>query len=131
MIEMWAAAPQVFQLLKLDIIAATGLAKDALHIYGGMTVFILVRLVWRRRGGWWLAWIATLMLALGVEWLDMLVDAAGSALQPDGEHWHDIWNTMFWPSVLLLFGRWLQPKAKAELVSGDFADEPLEEPAPV
>jgi hypothetical protein len=131
MIGTWASAPQDLQLLKLDVIDATGLGKDALHVYAGLAVFIMVRLIWRRRGGWWLAWTASLMLALGIEWLDMRVDAAGSAVQPDGEHWHDIWNSMFWPSVLLLFGPWLQPKAKAEPESGDLADQSLEETPPV
>lgn len=135
MIGTWASAPQDLQILKLDIIEATGLGKDALHVYAGLAVFLLVRLAWRWRGGWLLAWTAALILACGVEWLDMRVDAAGSTLQPDGEHWHDIWNTMFWPTVLMLSGPWLQPRSTAKTKSGDLADqapnETGEQPPPV
>jgi hypothetical protein len=131
MIGTWTSAPDDLQLLKIDILEATGLGRDALHVYVGLAVFVIVRLIWRRRGGWWLAWTASLAVALGIEWLDMRADATGSAVQPDTGHWHDIWNTMFWPTILLLIGRWLQPKAKVRPESGDLADEPLEEPPPV
>jgi hypothetical protein len=40
-----------------------------------------------------------------------------------------VWNTMVWPTVLLLVGRWLQPQPKPKLEpSGDLADQPLKEP---
>ena len=102
----------LFEAQKLSVIDASGLAKDALHIYFGLALFLAVRLVWRWRGGWFVAWLAVLFMACGGEWLDMTAEAGKSAIQPDTAHWHDIWNTMFWPTVLLLVGRWLQPKAK-------------------
>ena len=102
-----------FQKLKLYIIDATGLAKDALHIYAGLAVFLAVRLLWRRRGGWALAWFIVLMMALAVEYIDLRNESASGNLQPDAAHWHDIWNTMFWPTALMLVGRWLQPEVKA------------------
>lgn len=98
------------QLAKLSMLDATGLAKDALHIYFGLTLFLLVRLCWRRRGGWIIAWLAVLLLAVGTEWLDLRGEDLHDALQPDSAHWHDIWNTMFWPTILALVGRWLQPR---------------------
>lgn len=107
-----------FQATKLAVLDATGLGKDALHIYFGLALFIAVRLLWRRRFGWLLAWIAVLAMALMVEWLDLKGEALGGALQPDSAHWHDIWNTMLWPTVLALVGRWLEPKPKP-------ASEPL------
>lgn len=133
MIEMWAAAPQDLQVLKGAIIEATGLGKDALHIYTGLAIFLTVRMLWRRRGGWLLAWLATLALASGVEWLDMRAAAGGSPIQPDASHWHDVWNTMFWPTVLLLIGRWLHPRVKSaqEPQSGDLTDQAFKEPPPV
>lgn len=131
MIEMWATAPQDLQLLKLNIIEATGLGKDALHVYAGLTVFVVVRLIWRRRGGWWLAWVAALLLATMVEWLDLRAEASQTGPQPDGAHWHDIWNTMFWPTMLLLFGRWLRPNATTDPDLGELADEHFEQPPPI
>ena len=99
----------LFEARKMSLIDATGLDKDALHIYFGLALFLLIRLAWRWRGGWVAAWLAVLAMACGGEWLDMAAEASRSAIQPDAAHWHDIWNTMFWPTILLLVGRWLQP----------------------
>jgi hypothetical protein len=122
---------------KLDALAFTGLGRDALHVYFGLGLFIVVRLLWRWRGGWILAWLSALALAAGVEWLDLRVYNESGALKPQADNWHDIWNTMFWPTVLVLVGRWLHPKAKAENnkaqpeISGNLADKGFEEPPTV
>ena len=99
----------LFEARKGSIVEASGLGKDALHIYFGLTLFLLLRLMWRWRGGWLVAWLGVLAMACGGEWLDMTAEVGHSAIQPDAAHWHDIWNTMFWPTVLLFVGRWLQP----------------------
>lgn len=125
---LFGYSPLDFQQFKVVMLGFTGLGKDALHIYAGMGLFLFVRLIWRWRGGWILAWLAVLAMACTVEWIDMRAEATNSALQPDAAHWHDIWNTMFWPTILLLVGRWLQPKPKT---SGDLADESFEEPPSV
>ncbi|MDO9368096.1 MAG: hypothetical protein Q7T68_05955 [Sphingopyxis sp.] len=122
----------LFEGRKTSVIHATGLDKDALHIYFGLTLFLAVRLLWRWRGGWFVAWLAVLAMAVGGEWLDLNAEISRSAIQPDAAHWHDIWNTMFWPTVLLFIGRWLQPAAKppAEApaaVSGEDAEGRLEQ----
>jgi hypothetical protein len=122
----------LFEARKLSVIEATGLDKDALHIYFGMTLFLLIRLAWRARGGWFAAWLAVLVMACGGEWLDLTAEYSHSAIQPDAAHWHDIWNTMFWPTVLLVVGRWLQPVAEAraepaDAISGENAERRLEQ----
>ena len=104
-----AETTTAFQAMKMTLIGATGLSKDALHIYVGLALFLTVRLAWRRRGGWMLAWLAALAMALGGEWFDLRGEALVSVLQPDSAHWHDLWNTMFWPTLLALVGRWLHP----------------------
>jgi hypothetical protein len=127
---LWQSAPADLQAFKLYMIEATHLAKDALHIYAGLALFIGVRLIWRRRGGWVLGWLAALAAALIVEWLDMRTEALEANLQPDAEHWKDIWNTMFWPTVLLLVGPWLQPRCKVTATaSSSSADQPLNDGA--
>lgn len=97
----------LFETRKMSIIEATGLGKDALHVYFGLTLFLVVRLAWRGRGGSIAAWLAVLAMACGGEWLDLTVEYGRSAIQPDAAHWHDIWNTMFWPTVLVIVDRWL------------------------
>lgn len=102
-----------YQAVKLMLVDGSGLAKDALHVHFGLAVFVAARLVWRWRYGWAVAWLAALAVAVGGEWIDMRGEALSGALQPDSAHWHDIWNTMFWPTVLALVGRWLQPTRPA------------------
>lgn len=114
----------LFEARKVSVAEITGLDKDALHIYFGLALFMLVRLAWRWRGGWVAAWLAVFAMACGGELLDLTAEFGHSAVQPDAAHWHDIWNTMLWPTVLLLAGPWLQPKAKA---SGEDAERRLEQ----
>jgi hypothetical protein len=123
---LWDSAPVDLQTFKQHMIDATGLGKDALHIYAGLLLFIGVRLVWRRRGGWVLGWLAALAAAVIVEYLDIRAEIVEANLRPDAEHWKDIWNTMFWPSVLLVLGPRLRPRPKLVTEkSGDLADQPL------
>ena len=120
----------LFTAQKTWLVTSTALSKDALHVYFGLALFLAVRFVWRRRGGWVLAWLAVLVMASGGEWLDLKAEASRAAIQPDAAHWHDIWNTMFWPTVLLFVGRWLQPQAKvagASVGSGENAERRLEQ----
>jgi hypothetical protein len=124
MTNILATAPADLQNLKLYLIDLTGLGRDALHVYAGLAVFLFVRLLWRWRGGWMIAWLAALALASSIEWLDMRAEGQAGVPQPEPAHWHDVWNTMVWPTVLLLIGRWLHPRPKSEK-SSDLADQPL------
>ncbi|MGN6594347.1 hypothetical protein [Sphingopyxis terrae] len=120
----------LFEEHKLSIVSSVGLGKDALHIYFGLALFLAVRLIWRRRGGGLIAWAAVLVMASGGEWLDLQAEISRSAIQPDAAHWHDIWNTMFWPTVLLIVGRWLAPRADAPAptaISGENAERGFEQ----
>jgi hypothetical protein len=136
---LFGHTPEDFQQLKLVLLDLTGLSRDALHIYAGMAAFVAARLIWRWRGGWMVAWLAALAVAYGAEWLDMQAENdPGSLLKPEPDHWHDIWNTMVWPTVLLLVGHWLhtRPKTRADhALSGGLADQPAhdscEQPPPV
>jgi hypothetical protein len=48
---------------------------------------------------------------------------------------HDLYNTMFWPTIILLLGRFMFPRAKESDAktdrSGDFADQPFKQSAAV
>ena len=121
-------ASTAFQHLKLWLIDGTGLSKDALHVYAGLAIFVAVHMLWRWRRRGLAAWLAALAVALGAEWLDMQGETLRGALQPDAAHWHDVWNTMVWPTVLLAVRRWLAP-AHADASTEDAAPEPSGEDA--
>lgn len=119
----------LFEQRKMWLVSASGLEKDALHIYFGLAVFLGVRLLWRWRGGWLAAWIAVVAMACGGEWLDLTAETTRAAIQPDAAHWHDIWNTSFWPTVLLILSPWLPAARRAAVpaASGEDAQRRLEQ----
>lgn len=98
------AVSAVYQQIKIVLIDGSGLGKDALHIYAGMAIYLAVRVGLRRPI--WLAWIAVVVAAVAGEWLDIEGEYLRGRLAPEPGHWHDIWNTAFWPSVLALVERW-------------------------
>jgi hypothetical protein len=126
--------PARFNALKLALVDATGLSKDALHVYVGLVIFLSLYAVLGRR--WWsalTAWCILLALTLWGEHLDTanffgVVDIKLG--ETEGSR-RDIWNTMFWPTFLalfgpLLFGRRRKKKTASAGGSGDSADEALE-----
>ncbi len=116
-----------FEERKMWLVTASGLEKDALHIYFGLTLFFAVRLLWRWRGSWLAAWVSVVAMACGGEWLDLTAEASHATIQPDAAHWHDIWNTAFWPTVILLLNRWLFAARPSAVVSGEDAERRLEQ----
>lgn len=93
------------QAVKLAVVAATGLSKDALHTYVGLAVFVGVAIASRRPLSSWLPLLAVIMVAGLGELLDMRDDFSSLG------HWrwstslHDIVNTSFWPSVFFGLAR--------------------------
>lgn len=97
------------QSIKLAIVAATGLSKDALHIYVGMLVYLgLNTAAWRFRPC--LGWLAVLIVACAGEWVDRRDDIASLGYWRWQASLHDILNTLFWPTVLTLL--WLLKRAQ-------------------
>lgn len=94
-----------FQAFKLAVVTATGLSKDALHVYVGLIVWLASAAVVRRP--------VRSLLPLGVV---LAVAVLGEAWDANGDiatlrHWrigdsvHDVVNTVFWPTVLWLLAR--------------------------
>ena len=94
------------QSAKLAIIAVLGLSKDALHIYVGLSVFLVTALALRRSLRSLVPWFAVVVIAFAGELLDAIDDIRSLG------HWrwtasiHDIVNTLFWPTALLLLARY-------------------------
>ena len=95
-----------FQLAKLWLVDVLGLAKDALHVYFGLALFLIVAGLFRMPLRDWRPLAAVVLAAAAGEIWDISDTlAAGERLRFD-KGWHDVWNTVFWPAVLFLLARY-------------------------
>jgi hypothetical protein len=93
------------QTVKLWLVQHMHLAKDALHIYVALILFFGSALLfgWRLRS--WRPWLIVAAAAVIGELWDISDRHAGHIPQNYGANLHDVWNTLFWPSVILLLAR--------------------------
>ncbi|UUL82737.1 hypothetical protein [Sphingomonas qomolangmaensis] len=83
-----------------------GLGKDALHVYVGLLVLFAAAALLRRGVGSALPLAIVAAVAIAGEIWDATDRIRGGiAITPMG-HWHDVWNTIFWPAVLTMLARW-------------------------
>jgi hypothetical protein len=90
---------------KLALLGWTGLSKDALHIYVALALFFGSALLFRWPLKSWKPWAVVLIAALAGEIWDLRDRMVGRIPIEFAGNWHDIWNTMFWPSVIVLLAR--------------------------
>jgi hypothetical protein len=111
-------ALSTFQAIKWAIVTATGLERDALHIYVGLVVFFMVAIVFKKPLRSPLPWLAVLLVAIVGELFDLRDDLAIIGHWRWKDSLHDIINTQFWPAVLCLLTRYTNvfnaTKASAE-----------------
>jgi len=94
------------QSAKLALVGHLDLGKDALHIYVGLIVFFAAAALFRMSLKDWRPWAAVLLVALAGEIWD-LVDTFNEGRAPHyWRNWKDIWNTMFWPTALVILARY-------------------------
>lgn len=93
------------QSFKLAIVSATGLSKDALHIYVGITVFLVARLALRKYANMFLPVAVVVAVACIGELLDMRDDINSLGYWRWGASLHDVVNTALSPFLLTLFLR--------------------------
>lgn len=96
----------VFQQSKIFLIQTFGLAKDALHIYVGLFVFLAVIILFKLPMRDLKPILAVLLVALIGEAWDIYDTAVLGQPQLYGDNWHDIWNTLFWPTAIFALARW-------------------------
>ena len=63
-------------LFKTELVRATALSRDALHIYLGLFAHVAAALLLRRNLGDWLPWLVVLALAVGNEFADLVAEQA-------------------------------------------------------
>lgn len=96
------------QAAKLWLIGMTGLSKDALHVYVALILLFGSAVLFKWSLAGWRPWTVVLVAAVAGEAWDIR-DRVVSAVPVDlAGDWHDIWNTMFWPSVILIMARTTQ-----------------------
>ncbi len=93
------------QTVKLFLVDHLGLAKDALHIYVSLLIMFGSAMVFRWPLRSWKPWVLVLAAALIGEAWDIRDRMVGQIPQNFPGNWHDIWNTMFWPTAILLLAR--------------------------
>ncbi len=93
------------QSAKLFLMDATGLAKDALHVYVGLAVFLITAAVLKRPLRDWRPLAAVALVALSGELWDAAETLLGGRSPRWRGNWRDLWNTLFWPTALFLLAR--------------------------
>jgi hypothetical protein len=95
-----------FQRAKIFVIHLTGLPRDALHIYVGLAVMLGIALLFGRSLRDPRPIAAVLLVAIAGELWDLLDTSNAGKPLGWGKSWHDLWNTLFWPSLLFLLARY-------------------------
>ena len=95
---------------KIRLIDAVGLTNDALHIHGSMFILFGSAMVLRRRPDSVWCWLIVLVAELFNEYADLQGQSPGEATIDAAMH--DLYNTMFWPTIILILGRIMFPRAK-------------------
>ncbi len=93
------------QRIKLAIVSATGLSKDVLHIYVGLAVWLAVALLLRTSLRSIIPWLVALAVAVAGEMLDLCDDIIHLGYWRWRMSLHDLFNTVFWPTVFWLLVR--------------------------
>ena len=93
------------QTAKFWLVDSTGLAKDALHVHVGLIVFFAAALVFRWPLRSWKPWAAALAVTLAGEVWDIWDTLAEGRRFLPSANWKDVWNTMLWPTAILLLAR--------------------------
>ncbi|MFW1808124.1 hypothetical protein ACG9Z8_09160 [Acinetobacter ursingii] len=94
-----------FQEFKIYIVHFTHLARDALHIYAGLLVFLCVAFLDKRQLKSVWALVAVMFIAMGAELLDAKDDFINYGYWRFDASLHDLLNTIFWPLVLWLIAK--------------------------
>ena len=92
--------------LKILVSTYTGLEKDALHVHVALILYLAAAIVFRRSPHFYLPWLFVLGVELSNEAYDLWQQAADGEPPRPAESLKDLWNTMLWPTVLLLLARY-------------------------
>lgn len=92
---------------KVALSTAVGVSQDALHIFTGVGIQILVALVFRLRLSSLIPWAVVLGLELANEYSDLHIDSWPDRAVQYGESLKDLAVTMAIPTLLMLLVRFV------------------------
>lgn len=104
---------------KEAVVTYVGLERDALHVHGALLLYIVAMGVFRQSRRSRLPWLVVFAVELVNEAIDLLAIAPYFNRLIAEATIKDIWNTMLWPTVLLLVGRytdWFEKRPPAQPV---------------
>jgi hypothetical protein len=97
--------PSSLQEAKWWLVHHTGLAKDALHIYVALTLLFGSALLFGWKLSSWRPWAVVAVAALVGEAWDLRDSIVYHTRIDLWANWHDVWNTLFWPTAIMLIAR--------------------------
>ncbi len=110
-----------------------GVHDDALHVHLSLLILFTAAIILRRRADSIWCWLVVFFAQLLNEYADITGDAAGEGTIKAA--FEDFYTTLFWPTVILLFGRLLFPKPPAANInqsgSSDLPDQSFKQPPSV
>ena len=95
--------PTITQAVKQLIVLTVGLSRDALHVYVGLAVLLVMALVLRKQLSSLIPLGIVCFVAILGEVVDIRDDLSTIGYWRLGASMHDIVNTVFWPTVLTMF----------------------------
>jgi hypothetical protein len=95
----------VLQSAKLLLMEASNLGKDALHVYVGLAVMLLVVIAFKRSLSDWRPLAAVALASVAGEVWDVIDTWSHGGSPRWDANWKDIWNTLFWPTILFGLAR--------------------------
>ena len=95
----------IFQSTKIFLSEVTSLGKDALHIYVGLAVMLLVVIAFKKPLGDWRPIAAVAFASVAGEIWDVIDTLSHGGKPQWNANWKDIWNTMLWPTMLFGLAR--------------------------
>ncbi len=109
---------------KTQLVGFVGLSNDAMHVHISLLILMVSGVILRRRPDSVWCWIIVLCAELFNEFADLRGLAPGEASIEASVH--DIYNTMFWPTVIVVLGRFLFPARRKDPVQviPDLSDLP-------
>ena len=95
--------PTITQELKQSIVLTVGLSRDALHIYVGLAVLLVMAFALRKHLSSLIPLAIVFLVAVIGEIVDIRDDLVTRGYWRLGASVHDMVNTVFWPTVLTMF----------------------------